>query len=498
MKKIILFGSLSVTLLMGCSLFEADRKANEVAGYLKTQDYLPDQRAAAYVSAPSNSIAPKPFLVRESWMSIPVDPLDARGGIPIHQAISHVLRGTNLRVMYGDGATPNANIHVSLGGDVESSLNAISYASGQSYQVDGDVVNWTLHVTKMFKVPVLNADYEYSVGNTGESNKSSNSLAGDVSQSGGASTEYSSQKSAAHNAYDEFELIANSIIGEEGYVVPSKTSGGLVVTTTLSRMKLLEKQFSEITKSMLRQVGLEIQLIRFTSNTNSGGAINWSAVRDQANGLLQFNGGIAEGSALNNIPISFSATRATGKSSGSEVLVEILEKQGSVTVSSRPTITSQINRIARLDLTRDIHFVSRTEVQQGYNTIGGSEPIASMEQSVIRDGVNMYAMANITDEDNIILLLSSSLFELENLAKKTSFRSEVESPTLLKNEISNTVIAANGETIIVGGLITENSKGEQESPTGLPFLKTKKTSEKKRTELILLVTPIIIEPPKRY
>lgn len=502
MNKTLFGVLLTAAALAGCTFLTTDKKHDEMAGYLKQQDFHPNQPAAIYQTNPDTAITARAFKVKEPWMTAPVEYLNGTGGIPIHQALRHTLKNTNLKVLYSDDVNPNNLIHVILSDDVESSLEAISYASGQSYTVTDGVVNWSQFITRMFKLPVINGNYSYSVGeeaenSNGTSGTNSGLSGGNVSQSGRASTEFSTLKSEEVDTYQEFANIAERLIDEKGSVMFTKSAGGVVVTTTLSRMKVIERQFAELTRSLLRQVGLEIQIIRVTTNNAAEGSINWRAIREQANGLLQFNGGAMTNTST-SVPISFSATQYGGKYDGSNLLISLLEKQGKVVVHNRPTLTTQTNRVAKLDLTRDVHFVSSTEVRQGYSSLGVSEPASSMQQSVVHDGIILYALANISEDDSIILMLSSSMFDLEKLVKKTSYNSEVESPTLLKNSIFNTIVANNGETIIIGGLQSETYKGDDENPAGLPFLKTKKAFDKQRTETIVLVTPVIIEPPRKY
>jgi general secretion pathway protein D len=82
--------------------------------------------------------------------------------------------------------------------------------------------------------------------------------------------------------------------------------------------------------------------------------------------------------------------------------------------------------------------------------------------------------------------------------------SNIDSPTIQERRLSSTVVVKNGDTIALGGLITENvSKGR----SGVPYLQSvpllgslfRDTHDTKtRTELILLITPRVMRDDAEF
>jgi general secretion pathway protein D len=94
--------------------------------------------------------------------------------------------------------------------------------------------------------------------------------------------------------------------------------------------------------------------------------------------------------------------------------------------------------------------------------------------------------------------------EISNVVEApTTTVSEVSSPTINQRQISSTVAIASGETVVLGGLIQDE---RERSQSGIPFLSRlpiigalfrTSNNEVKRTELLVLITPSVVEDPAR-
>jgi general secretion pathway protein D len=81
--------------------------------------------------------------------------------------------------------------------------------------------------------------------------------------------------------------------------------------------------------------------------------------------------------------------------------------------------------------------------------------------------------------------------------------SEVTSPTINQRQINSTVAIASGETVALGGLIQDE---RERSQSGIPFLSRlpvvgalfrTRSNTTRRTELLVLITPSVVENPAR-
>ncbi|RUM53022.1 MAG: type II secretion system protein GspD, partial [Methylococcus sp.] len=90
-------------------------------------------------------------------------------------------------------------------------------------------------------------------------------------------------------------------------------------------------------------------------------------------------------------------------------------------------------------------------------------------------------------------------FELENNEAVKTTTSGLDSPTIRQQKIKSTIAVQSGNTIVLGGLIKDKREG---TVTGIPLLKdipylgwlfSKKTKSMVRTELVVLITPRVIQ-----
>ena len=84
----------------------------------------------------------------------------------------------------------------------------------------------------------------------------------------------------------------------------------------------------------------------------------------------------------------------------------------------------------------------------------------------------------------------------------TTTTSEIDAPTIQQRRIASTVAVKSGETIGLGGLISETASAGRE---GLPYLSGvpvigplfgTRTTDTRRTELLILLRPRIVQTPQ--
>src|SRR5258708_19789311 len=108
-------------------------------------------------------------------------------------------------------------------------------------------------------------------------------------------------------------------------------------------------------------------------------------------------------------------------------------------------------------------------------------------------GVNWEVRAGVRKNGRVQLDVSQ---EVSNSIPTTT--SGIDSPTIQERRLSSTVVVKNGDTVALGGLITENITTAK---SGVPYLAKipvlgalfrDTSNQKTRTELILLITPRVM------
>jgi type II secretion system protein D len=172
------------------------------------------------------------------------------------------------------------------------------------------------------------------------------------------------------------------------------------------------------------------------------------------------------------------------------VLIRALKVQGRLTVLSRPQITTLDNQTAYINIGQNVPVVGQVTQPTTATTL----PFVSIDRYDI--GVNMQVTPRITPDGRVLMRvipevssISSSQINLGNGATGTIFN---------KQHLETTVVATDGETIILGGLITKNdNKTENKIPWvgDLPVVGAAfryRTYNNTKTELIFIMTPHII------
>lgn len=183
-----------------------------------------------------------------------------------------------------------------------------------------------------------------------------------------------------------------------------------------------------------------------------------------------------------------------------KVLLQAEADKGKVNIVSSPSVMVQNNQEAAMRVGDQVPILTG---QYGNFTGGAAttttNPVYSSYNSVqYRDtGV----LLNVRPRVNSGGLVSMDIIQNVSNVNKAAQIQGISSPTIAQRQIKSNVSVQNGETLVLGGLIQENTATNK---SGVPLLyelpvigdlfgKTDMTTE--RTELVVLLTPRIIDTP---
>jgi len=161
-----------------------------------------------------------------------------------------------------------------------------------------------------------------------------------------------------------------------------------------------------------------------------------------------------------------------------------LASETNIDVLSTPNILTSDNKQARILIGQEVPFVSSTRTLEG----------GVIDETVeFRDvGIEMRVTPHINNQRFVALDLYQSV---NGLTETVIFDAQV----ITKREAETSVVVKDRETVVIGGLMTENKMMLE---SGIPFLKDipllgylfkRRTTSKGKTELIILLTPYVIE-----
>jgi type IV pilus assembly protein PilQ len=196
---------------------------------------------------------------------------------------------------------------------------------------------------------------------------------------------------------------------------------------------------------------------------------------------LPANVGAGSGGALG---ISF------GKLGGGlslDLQLSAMQTTGNGKILSSPKVMTMNNKEAKISSGTDIPVRTVSATAQ---TTGGSTNTASVQ--MISASLALSAVPTITSDNRIAMTIKVEKSEPD-------FSHQVDGiPTITKRDATSEVVMSNGETIVLGGILTKN-EGEAES--GVPLLSKipiigwlfkKKSTFENQSELMIFLTPTVV------
>jgi len=169
------------------------------------------------------------------------------------------------------------------------------------------------------------------------------------------------------------------------------------------------------------------------------------------------------------------------------VSVNLSQTDGLVNVLSRPTLLVRDGVAASISVGDDIPTVGSTTS----DPLNGERETTTIEYR--QTGVDLTVTPTINAQGTVIMTIQQSISNVSD----TSGASD--NPSFFERTLNTEVVAGNGQTVMLGGLISENkSNGASSVPFfgSLPVLGhlfRSDSSSTDKTELVILVTPKIVQ-----
>jgi len=182
-------------------------------------------------------------------------------------------------------------------------------------------------------------------------------------------------------------------------------------------------------------------------------------------------------------------------------LLSLLETQGTVQVLSSPRVSTVNNQKAVIRVGSDEYFVTGISSNQTANAAAiTSTP--NIELSSFFSGISLDVTPQISEDGEVILHIHPVVSEVTDQQKVfTVGDEEFALPLALRGvrESDSIVKASNGQVIVLGGLMTESSSvTDGKRPLlgdipGINALFRTKHKSKAKTELVILLRPIVVD-----
>ncbi len=170
-----------------------------------------------------------------------------------------------------------------------------------------------------------------------------------------------------------------------------------------------------------------------------------------------------------------------------QVVIDLLASNSLVNIVSRPSVVVRDGVNASINVGTDIPVIGKTT----------SDPDGQRQTTAVeyrKTGVELDVLPTINAQGVILMEIRQKISNQVDAGSTSTI-----SPSIFERSITTEVVAQSGQTIVLGGLISENrSKKESKVPFfgDLPFIGAlfrANTDGGNKTELVVLVTPRVIE-----
>ena len=275
------------------------------------------------------------------------------------------------------------------------------------------------------------------------------------------------------------QYYSNGMVGEAMISVDPETRRVIIISDEDTNEHI--KEVIEALDQPKPQVLIKVVFMEVTHRNDSELGLEFFGADGAMSASFGPVGGLATGGTWNLMVDNVEAT------------VRALAERGNTEVLSRPSVLTRNNQEAVILVGQEVPFItnSRVDAQTGaiVNTIQYDEV-----------GIILRVTPFISDEGLVEMIVAPEISSIGELTVPIS--GTVSAPVINKRSAETVVVTSHGQTVVIGGLM-ENSRVETvrrvpllgDIPLlGLPF--RRKIKEDVKTELMIFVTPYVVQTPR--
>jgi type II secretory pathway component GspD/PulD (secretin) len=308
----------------------------------------------------------------------------------------------------------------------------------------------------------------------------------------------------------------SSVVADDTKIIPDEVTNSLIILATPEDYGKIKDAIAKIDTAP-RQVMIEALIVSVKLTDNLSFGLSWSLNTDlkmhpfrkdinlggdvygNPGGLTKTSPGTADASNANGFTFV-----GTDPSNNVRAVLTALQDHNNATVVAAPHILVSDNKEAKIQIGSQIPIATSTSSTPiaTSTTTGTAITSAAYATSTIQYkdiGIILKVKPQVNDSGLINLDFSQEVSSVASQSVQVGGLSEV---TIDKTEAQSSLVARDGETIVIGGLIREDkTKGR----SGIPFLSRipilgylfgNTSDQRTRTELIILLTPHVVRNEK--
>lgn len=293
--------------------------------------------------------------------------------------------------------------------------------------------------------------------------------------------------------------------GDEKYdasIIINKKSGLVIASGTKKQLDRVETYIDQVLDSLRKQVIIDVQIIGVTLDDSHTLGIDWSKFSLDFDITGSFTNDVDDTTTNGTRTLNETESIVIDRSAGLQMsgFFNFLRQFGETKSLSNPKILAINNQPSMISVGDNINYLIKESYSTGTTTTTVTE---SQIPASLFVGVLLDITPQIDEADFITLRINPSISEFkysEDSVKQSEARTLP--PDTVTRRISSVVRVRDGDSIILGGLIS-STKGEQENKVRLlgdiPYLgrlfKSTTTTDI-TTEIIFILTPHMAQAGK--
>ncbi|CDG82336.1 PilN family type IVB pilus formation outer membrane protein [Janthinobacterium agaricidamnosum] len=290
------------------------------------------------------------------------------------------------------------------------------------------------------------------------------------------------------SVYGNVEKTVEALLSPYGKVVSSPATGSITVIDVPEVQQRVAAYIANENSVMSRQIAINVTVLAVSLNDSDEYGINWNLVYNN----LSNNYGIKN--ALDSTTTTgFSAgllSSASGKFSGSSLLIKALAQQGQVRRQTSATVVTLNNQPVPVQVARQTSYVQSSQTTLTPQ-VGSATTVTP---GTVTTGFNMSILPHILENGNVMLQFSTDISALNKLRPVGSKENGVEVPEVDTRNFLQRVSMKSNQTLIISGF-EQNEDTFNQNGIGRPdnfVLGGGKKAAKNKDVIVILVTPTTV------
>ncbi|EAK0847287.1 pilus (MSHA type) biogenesis protein MshL [Campylobacter lari] len=295
--------------------------------------------------------------------------------------------------------------------------------------------------------------------------------------------------------FDFWEKISEEIqaLLDENTTKPiiNTNAGIITLNATLYELTRVEKYLKDLNKRLKKQVLIDVSIVAVHLNKSHSSGINWQELAFKLNGddsdFIINKGGVRN--------INLKANVET------KAILNLLQENGKTTVLSNPKLMALNNQQAIISIGDTINYQVK---ESSKGTENGTTISEAYNNYSIFVGILLNILPEISDDHKIMLRINPSLSDFKySVDNHRQNKPRNIAPDTIQKKLSTVVEVDDGQTLILGGLISKNTisnHNEVSALSKIPLfgaLFQGKQNLEDISEIVFIIKPSLIRADKK-